>query len=185
MSAPKYIDVIIHCLRLVSEANAHEHWRERQRRAKQQRELVRLTLRTRPKVAVPCDVTIVRVAPACLDTDNLQGSAKHVRDEVAAWLGIDDRDPRVTWNVVQVRGAPREYGIRIIVRAWSTTTVGARVTRSGTRLHLEAVLTRTQRIALGRALLGGKGDAAADLPVSVTFHDADLRVTVLTTRRSA
>lgn len=139
-------------LRLVSEANAHEHWRERQRRAKDQREVVRLTLRTRMKVAVPCDVMIVRVAPASLDTDNLQGSAKHVRDEIAAWLGIDDRDPRVTWRVAQVRGKPREYGVRIYVRPWSLAVVGARVRTEAETTRVEVVLTTAQRAALARAL---------------------------------
>lgn len=42
-------------------------------------------------------VLLTRVAPRELDSDNLQGALKHVRDGVADALGVDDRDERVTW----------------------------------------------------------------------------------------
>lgn len=32
---------------------------------------------------------------------------------VAAWLGVDDADPRVTWQYGQRRG---EYGVRIEIK---------------------------------------------------------------------
>lgn len=41
--------------------------------------------------AIPCQVTITRYAPHPFDDDNMVHAGKHVRDEVAAWLGIDDR----------------------------------------------------------------------------------------------
>ncbi len=111
------VSIPIPGLRLVSEANSHTHWRERQRRAKQQREIVSLVLRRTVTplmmTMAPLDVIITRIAPSRgLDDDNLAGSAKHVRDQVAAELGIDDRDPRVTWRVEQQRGP---WGIRISV----------------------------------------------------------------------
>lgn len=104
------VGVTIPGLRLVSEANAHTHWRLRAKRAKAQRNVVALVLRatvTRSMMLVaPLDVTITRVAPSRgLDSDNLAGSAKHVRDQIAAELGVDDRDDRVCWRVTQVRGA--------------------------------------------------------------------------------
>lgn len=111
------VEVPIHGLRLVSEANAHAHWRIRSARAKAQRNVVTLVLRgtvARSMMAVaPLVVTITRIAPSSgLDSDNLAGSGKHVRDAIADVLGIDDRDPRVTWNVRQERGP---WGVRIAI----------------------------------------------------------------------
>ncbi len=108
-------------IRLVSEANAHEHWRNRQKRAKAQRTSawahVRSQLAYPNVVALPAVVEITRIAPRALDSDNAVGSAKHIRDGIAEALGLDDRDPRVTWVVHQERGAPRYYGVRIEISA--------------------------------------------------------------------
>lgn len=41
-----------------------------------------------------------------MDDDGLTISAKHVRDGIADWLGIDDGDKRLTWIVKQDK-APR------------------------------------------------------------------------------
>lgn len=174
-------------LRLVSEANERGQWYAGARRTAEHRRLVHLVLRTRPRLPLPTVVTLVRVAPMPLDDDNLARALKAIRDEVAVWLNPrvdkrgrvvgDDRDPRITWHVAQERGRGDGYAVRIIVRPWSETEVGARVTRAGTRLHLEAVLTPAQRIALGRALIASAG-------VAVTFHDADLRLTVHTAKET-
>jgi hypothetical protein len=127
-------------IRTVSEANAHEHWRMRQRRAKTQRTAVVLALRAalagvrarlagsvasdskpafmgvveraRP-VSVLTYVTITRVAPGTLDSDNLAGSQKHIRDGIADALGIDDRSPAVAWQYAQRKGPPGYYGVEI------------------------------------------------------------------------
>lgn len=65
--------------------------------------------------ALPCVVTITRLANSNgLDSDNLLSSAKGIRDQIAAWLGVDDRDPRVTWEYAQERA--KEYGVRVEVR---------------------------------------------------------------------
>lgn len=96
-------------VRTVSEANAHQHWRVRQRRAKLQRRQVWLhlfpLLRGRGK---PVRVRLTRLSPRKLDSDNLAGAFKHVRDEIAGILGFDDRDDAVTWEYGQDRpaGAP-------------------------------------------------------------------------------
>lgn len=113
------VTVPIPGLRLVSEANAHEHWRNRARRAKAQRNLVTLVLRgtvARDMMLVaPLTVTITRIAPSRgLDSDNLVGSAKHVRDAVAAILGVDDRDERVSWHVEQASGP---YGVLVAIES--------------------------------------------------------------------
>jgi hypothetical protein len=45
------------------------------------------------KPRTPCTVVLKRCAPSRgLDDDNLTGSLKAVRDAVAEWLGVDDRD---------------------------------------------------------------------------------------------
>lgn len=107
-------------LKLVSEANSHTHWRKRQKRAKGHHEVTGFLVGAalakadaRGQAMLPCVVTITRIAPRALDSDNLVGSAKHCRDSVAAAFGIDDRDPRVEWRVAQERGAPNTYGARV------------------------------------------------------------------------
>lgn len=107
-------------LKLVSEANgSHGHWAAKARRVKAQR-LAVATLVRRPlrRVALPCTVTITRIAPRAFDDDNLVRSAKAVRDQIAAELGINDRDPRVTWRVEQRKGGVRQYGCEVRIE-WS------------------------------------------------------------------
>lgn len=67
-------------------------------------------------VRAPCVVTFTRVAPGRgLDPEeNLPGSLKAIKDEVAEILGADDRDPRITWKYEQERG---EWGVRIHIAA--------------------------------------------------------------------
>ena len=108
-------------LHTVSESNARGHWGKRAKRAKEQRGVVCLALRARqpsnwvfPAVA-PLVVTIARVAPRALDDDNLRGALKGVRDGVADWLEINDRDPRVSWAYAQERGGVRQYAVKIRV----------------------------------------------------------------------
>jgi hypothetical protein len=65
-------------------------------------------------IPLPLVVTLTRVAPSNgLDGDNLQGSLKACRDGVADWLGVDDRDPRVTWLYEQRRG--KEWSVEVHV----------------------------------------------------------------------
>ncbi len=100
-------------LRLDVTANSRLHWATRARKVKHQRAVVALVLRTVARPALPCVVTITRCSRGTLDDDNAVSSAKAVRDEVARWLGVDDRDGRVTWEVRQER-AP--WGVRVSVR---------------------------------------------------------------------
>lgn len=101
-------------LRLESEANAHEPWQARARRARAQAAAVAAGLAQTEPVPTPCAVTITRVGRGVLDSDNLAGSAKHVRDAVAAWLGVGDSpsDP-VRWEVLQEKG--EGYAVRVVV----------------------------------------------------------------------
>jgi len=78
--------------------------------------LLRSRLSTAP--ALPLTVTVTRVAPGRgLDPhDNLPGACKHVVDAIAAWIGIDDRDPRITWRYDQCADG-RTIGVGIRVEA--------------------------------------------------------------------
>lgn len=105
-------------VRLVNGLNLSEHWAARARRAKTQRSAAQLAMRTRSGWLEECamrrhiadggrlSVTIVRRGGRRMDSDGLIASAKHVRDGVADWIGIDDGDERVAWRVVQ-GSAPR------------------------------------------------------------------------------
>ena len=64
----------------------------------------------------PLTITITRVAPAELDTDNLAASAKHVRDGVSDWLGINDKDKRLQWRYEQEKQGKGVYGVKVRVQ---------------------------------------------------------------------
>lgn len=85
-------------------------------KAKKQRSSASMVLRGRWP-APPCPplvITITRIAPVPLDDDNLAGSAKHVRDGIADWLGVDDGSRLLTWRYEQRRdGRGYAVGIRI------------------------------------------------------------------------
>lgn len=92
--------------------NNREHHMARHRRVKSEREQTGWMLKTARRPALPCMVTLTRTAPSRgLDDDNLVESLAGVRDEVAAWLGIDDRDARVQWRYAQRRGAQRVWQV--------------------------------------------------------------------------
>lgn len=107
-------------MRMQSEANMRESWRARHRRRKQQRATTALVLTglvKRDNYEPPCVATIIRVAPYSLDDDNLVGAAKAFRDGIADALGVDDRDPRVTWQYGQRKGdKPRQYAVEVRLR---------------------------------------------------------------------
>lgn len=100
-------------IRLESEANKHSHWTIKARRVKVQRQAIHLYGKKHMPVPFPVVVVMTRIAPRLLDDDNATRSCKAVRDELAALMGIDDRDPKVTWVVKQARGAVREYAVRV------------------------------------------------------------------------
>lgn len=103
-------------VRTVSESNAHEHWRKRQVRAKSQRLIACTVCSSLLSRELPAVVTLTRIAPRALDSDNLQGALKHVRDGVADSFGVKDNDPRLTWEYGQERGRARECAVRVEVR---------------------------------------------------------------------
>lgn len=113
------IATVVVPVRTVSELNRHEHWRLRQKRAKAQHEAVHVGVLAwvqRYQQGIvrcgPMHIHLTRIAPRKLDTDNLAGALKHVRDAVAKFLGVDDGDEeRVTWSVGQEPA--KGYSVRI------------------------------------------------------------------------
>lgn len=112
-------------IKITSPANgSHGHWAADAKRRKDQRTITKWGLHPLPKPPLPVVVTLVRIGVRDLDTDNLAGGFKSVRDEVAAWLGVGDstRDP-ITWVYEQQRGERGQYACRIKIES-ATNAVG-------------------------------------------------------------
>jgi hypothetical protein len=95
--------------------NSREHWSARARKRKAERQHIALAMKavTVPMFFAPGFlVTLTRIGPRKLDSDNVQGALKAIRDEVAAQLGIDDGDPRITWNYEQSKG---DYAVKVVI----------------------------------------------------------------------
>lgn len=95
--------------------NARVHWTRRAARAKKERTIVAVALRQRFDVLrPPTTCTLIRIAPRMLDDDNLAGAFKSIRDEVAAFFGVDDgpKGP-IAWRYEQRKGAPKQYAVHI------------------------------------------------------------------------
>lgn len=62
----------------------------------------------------PFVVTLTRIGPRDLDTDNVQGACKSIRDQVAGELGYGDspKDP-ISWAYAQERG--KSYAVRVAI----------------------------------------------------------------------
>lgn len=108
-------------IQLIGSQNAREHPMARARRVKTERRAAKLqclAYMVKPKVW-PVTVKLTRVGPRKLDSDNLAGACKAVRDGVADWLGVDDGDEsRVRWEYAQERG---EYAVRIELQPHEVT----------------------------------------------------------------
>jgi hypothetical protein len=105
-------------VKLVSEANARDGWRAKARRAKAQRAAAKLFLGLDIEgPPPPYVITITRIGPRKLDTDNLAGCAKGLRDGVADWLRIDDGDPRLTWHYEQRSEGAGKYAAEVVITA--------------------------------------------------------------------
>ncbi len=104
-------------LAVPSVANRREHHYAKAKRTAAHR-FVGATLGRRvfcgPDAAdLPCVVLLTRVAPKPLDNhDNLASAFKGLVDGIADVLGVDDRNPRVTWLYAQRKGpAAVELGV--------------------------------------------------------------------------
>ena len=140
-------------LKIVSEANERGRWFAGAKRSAQQRAIVGAMLSRHRPLPVPAIVRMVRVAPCALDEgDNISRAFKSVRDEVANWLGVNDRDPIVEWHVGQQKGAPKEYGVRLHVRAISPALTHVRMREVALETHLDATLGVGEIAAVAAAL---------------------------------
>lgn len=119
-------------IRTVPGLNAREHWRARARRVRSERLAAGLVLNRQPRPPIPCTVRLTRVAPSNgLDDDNLAGALKAVRDQVAEWLGVDDKDHasvryvyaqrRGPWTVEIEFGEPLPEIVFLAIRAAAQT----------------------------------------------------------------
>ena len=91
--------------------NVREHWAVRAKRVKKQRQATRWALvaglvsaRVDPTTRTPIVVTLTRIGPRAMDDDGAVAAMKHVRDEIAAYFGVNDADPRIAWEYRQAKG---------------------------------------------------------------------------------
>lgn len=112
------VEIALHGLRTVPGDNAREHWALKAKRAQEHRKLVTAALRMTEYARLDrthgLRVTFIRRGPRMLDDDNLAGSFKHIRDGIAAVIGVDDGKPFWTWVYRQDKGT---YGVEIIIES--------------------------------------------------------------------
>jgi len=101
--------------------NDRMHWRARARKVKAQREGTRLALFLNrcnwSELPLPLGIRLIRLSAGVLDSDNLQGSLKAIRDGVADAFGLPDNSPQFSWSYGQERVAHGKYGVRIEISA--------------------------------------------------------------------
>jgi hypothetical protein len=102
----------------VNESNHRECWAAKDKRRAGQRSAVGLALGVHPRLmGERFAIQLTRWGIGRLDAhDGLPRSMKAIADEVAAWLGIDDGDERLTWSYAQNVGWVYGVDIRIEVR---------------------------------------------------------------------
>src|SRR5208283_881557 len=107
-------------IKTISEANCSEPWPKKHKRHRRQRNFIRLYVPTMPLgPSEMVSVTLTRLSPKQLDSDNLVISLKWIRDAVADRLvpglkpGHADSDPRITWHYAQ-RKHPK-YAVEISI----------------------------------------------------------------------
>jgi hypothetical protein len=102
-------------IKTTPEGNQRKGWRTVWRNAKKQRNEAHrvLHLLAQEEPRLPCTVKMTRVSAGKLDGDNLQSALKHVRDGIADWLGVDDGDPRISWEYDQRRGPEKWYSVEV------------------------------------------------------------------------
>ena len=88
-------------LRVESVNQACEHYFARQRRHATAHRVVRKALEGCARPALPVIVAMTRVARSELDFDNWVGAAKPIRDAIADFIRLNDRDPRIDWVYLQ------------------------------------------------------------------------------------
>jgi predicted aspartyl protease len=135
--AKKWIDTIATVtvevtvpVKVVSEANSREHWRVRHKRFTDQKEAVRLAsavASTSLKEAGSfvlnsgsAEVTLTRIGGRGLDSDNLAGAFKAVRDQIAEMMRVDDGHKDITWVYHQEASANAgiSFSVVAVLKLW-------------------------------------------------------------------
>lgn len=111
-------------IRTISEANARGHWSKRARRARAQRRMAGM-ITSSEMVRYLCDnpmdsmtvfrIKLTRIGKGKMDSDNLAGAMKAIRDGIAEAIGIDDGDDRMRWEYGQEIG--KLYSVRVEISA--------------------------------------------------------------------
>lgn len=111
-------------LELPSVANLREHWTKRKSRTSLHRMVARTYLvaslgthglEAEDLLELGVVITLVRRSPRELDDDNLRSALKAFRDGVADAMGVDDRDPRITWAYAQEK-ISKAHEVRLSIR---------------------------------------------------------------------
>lgn len=88
--------------------NDRMHWRAalRQKNGEKQATAWAIAQAKPEKPQLPCRVLLTRVAPGNgLDDDQVPAALKYVRDEVARWIGVDDKHRDIVrYEYAQQRG---------------------------------------------------------------------------------
>lgn len=103
-------------IKVVSEANMHEHWRVKYQRKNAQQLEVKIAFHQAAQertIKRPRRVILRRVGMKKLDSDNLAGSFKHVQDAIARLLRVDDGDDVITWHYEQRAIGRREFRVEV------------------------------------------------------------------------
>lgn len=100
-------------LKATTTQNSRMHWAVRAKSVKTEHNRVLLEwAKARPQIEPTTRVTLTRVGPRALDSDNLAGSLKACRDAIAKKLRIDDGSPLITWSYRQETGP---YAVRALI----------------------------------------------------------------------
>jgi len=97
-------------MRLPSCANLREHWHVRAKRAREHRDTGRVMTKVHfrtLKVGERATITLTRIAPRGLDSDNVASAFKAFRDGLADALEVDDGSPFLDWRYAQEKGTAR------------------------------------------------------------------------------
>lgn len=111
-------------IKTVAGLNAREHWRKRCKRVSSERSAAHLIVREiARKVPMPVTVTLVRASVGTLDSDNLQGALKGIRDGVADAYGVDDNGLDIRWQYGQTKCKRGGHGVYIDIAPRIVETV--------------------------------------------------------------
>lgn len=101
-------------IRAQSEANMREHWAVKARRAKNHKQVAaNLVQFMRVGIKPVLKITLTRHGKGTLDTDNLAGSMKAVRDGICSALRIDDGSPLVVFEYRQEKA--KDYRVHVAI----------------------------------------------------------------------